>query len=103
MYIDNYPSLEQKQFGNWHFAGSHFRALSSSSTTSGAGAVNKYNLHNHMECRTDVKSIVLNRKVDLLVGTGPHTASFLKVHNFWMSSKKREEGQRLRKGWPSTH
>ena len=35
---DNYPSLEQKQFGNMHLALSHLRALSTSSTTTGAGA-----------------------------------------------------------------
>lgn len=39
----------------------------------------------------------------ILVVTGPHIASFLKVHSFCMSSKKRVEGHRLRNGVPSTH
>ena len=35
----NYPSLEQKQFGNRHFEESHLRARSPSSTITGGGAV----------------------------------------------------------------
>lgn len=35
----NVPSLEQKQYGNWHSAGSHFVAKSSGTSVIGAGAV----------------------------------------------------------------
>lgn len=44
-----------------------------------------------------------NMNKTLLVGRGPHRASFLKVHNLLTSSKYKPAGQRFKYGKLSTH
>lgn len=63
--------------------------------------------HSLVELQTIHSLIVkISRLIDKCVSplaTGPHTASFLNVQSFWTSSKKSEDGQRLKNGRPSTH